>query len=182
MKPAIFIDRDGTLNVEVDYLCRPEDAELTPGAAEALARLNARQIPVVIVTNQAGIGRGKFGWADYDAVMDRIVMLLAEQGAHVDAAYACPYHEKGVGTYFHPDHPDRKPNPGMLLRAAREHDLDLSLSWMIGDKSIDLEAGRRAGCKVALVRTGYGQEVDSAGADLVAENLAQAVAWILEQT
>jgi D-glycero-D-manno-heptose 1,7-bisphosphate phosphatase len=179
--PAVFIDRDGTLNEEVGYLCRPEDVVLIPGAREALARLNARGIPVLVVTNQAGIGRGRYGWAEFQAVMDRIALLLAEAGAHMDGIYAAPHHAKGLGDYRHPDHPDRKPNPGMLLRAAEEHGVDLARSWMIGDKELDLGAGRNAGCRVALVRTGYGSQVDPSLADLVAPNLGEAVERILAQ-
>jgi D-glycero-D-manno-heptose 1,7-bisphosphate phosphatase len=179
--PAVFLDRDGTLNEEVGYLHRPEDVALIPGAAGALARLNARGIPVLVVTNQAGIGKGKYGWDAFQAVMDRIAALLAQGGAHVDGVYAAPHHAAGLGEYGHPDHPDRKPNPGMLLRAAREHHVDLARSWMIGDKAIDLQAGRNAGCKVALVRTGYGAQVDPALADLVTDDLAAAVARILAE-
>lgn len=179
--PAVFIDRDGTLNEEVGYLCRPEDVVLIPGSREALARLNARGIPVLVVTNQAGIGKGKYGWADFQAVMDRIKSLLAEGGAHMDGIYAAPHHARGLGAYAHPDHPDRKPNPGMLLRAAEEHGVDLSRSWMIGDKALDLGAGRNAGCRVALVLTGYGSEVDPGLADLVAGDLGAAVDRILAE-
>ena len=178
-KPAIFIDRDGTLNEEVDYLHRPEEAVLTRDAGRAIATLNARGIPVVIVTNQAGIGKGKFGWDDYEAVMVRLNELLAKDGAHIDGAYVCPFHPMARDEYQHEDHPERKPNPGMLLRAAEEYDIDLSRSWMIGDKDIDLEAGRNAGCRVALVRTGYGTEVDPALADVVAEDLAAVLDRIL---
>ena len=177
--PGVFLDRDGTLNEEVGYLCRPEDVTLVPGAREAVARLNAAGMPVIVVSNQAGIGRGRYGWDDYRAVMVRINELLAEGGARLDGAYAAPHHPEGAGEYCHPDHPDRKPNPGMLLRAAEEHGLDLARSWMIGDKRSDLEAGRNAGCRTALVRTGYGREVDGALADLVAEDLEEAVARIL---
>ena len=181
MKAALFIDRDGTLNVEANYLHRPEDVVLIPGVARALARVNARGIPVVIVTNQAGIGRGMYGWEDFHAVQARIAELLAREGAHFDAAFASPHHEKGVGEYAVADHPDRKPNPGMLLRAAQELDLDLSRSWMVGDKAIDVEAGHRAGCRSALVLTGYGRdEASTCAADLVSEDLAQAVDRILE--
>lgn len=179
MKPAIFLDRDGTLNEEVGYLHLPEDVTLISGAARAIARLNALGIPVIIVTNQAGIGRGKYGWQEFQAVTDRIAELLGKEGAHVDGVYAAPHHEKGVGEYAHPDHPDRKPNPGMLLRASRERDLDLAKSWMIGDKAIDLEAGRNAGCRVVLVLTGYGKDVDPSRADFVAKDLGEAIDRIL---
>jgi D-glycero-D-manno-heptose 1,7-bisphosphate phosphatase len=179
VRAAVFIDRDGTLNEEVGYLHRPEEVVLIPGATRAIAALNARGIPVLVVTNQAGIGRGKYGWAEFQEVTEHIARLLAADQAHLDGVYAAPHHELGLGEYAHPDHPDRKPNPGMLLRAAMEHDLDLSRSWMIGDKSVDLEAGRRAGCQVALVLTGYGREVDPGLADLVARDLPEAVAGIL---
>jgi D-glycero-D-manno-heptose 1,7-bisphosphate phosphatase len=181
LKPAIFLDRDGTINEEVDHLCDPERLVLIPGAAVAVARLNAQGIPVVVVTNQSGIGRGKFGWQEFAAVMSRMDALLALEQARIDAVYAAPYHEQGNGHYAVVDHPDRKPNPGMLQRAAEEHGLDLARSWMVGDKAIDLEAGRRAGCRVALVRTGYGVNVDGAAADVVAADLAEAVDRILAQ-
>lgn len=179
MKPAVFLDRDGTLNEEVEYLRRAEDVALIPGAAHALARLNAMGIPVLVITNQSGIGRGLFGWKEYEAVMARLAKLLEKEGAHLDGAYASPHHEKGRGIYQHPNHPDRKPNPGMILRAAREHGIDLSRSWMIGDKEIDIEAGHRAGCRSALVRTGYGSSGGPTQADLVAADLAEAVDRIL---
>ena len=179
MRPAVFLDRDGTLNEEVDYLSDPDQLSLIPGAAAAVAKLNARGIPVVVVTNQSGIGRGRYGWQEFEAVMSRMEALLAREKARLDAVYAAPHHAKGLGEYAVADHPDRKPNPGMLLKAAEEHGLDLGHSWMIGDKALDLEAGRRAGCRVALVRTGYGHSVDSEGADLVAEDLGEAVDRIL---
>jgi D-glycero-D-manno-heptose 1,7-bisphosphate phosphatase len=179
LRPAVFLDRDGTINREVDHLCRADEVELLPGAATGIARLNARGIPVVVVTNQSGIGRGKFDWDDFGLVMDRLAALLAAEQARWDAAYAAPHHAEGQGEYRHADHPDRKPNPGMLLRAAEEHGLDLARSWMVGDKEIDLWAGRNAGCRVALVRTGYGHKMDGALADLVADDLAAAVDAIL---
>lgn len=181
MRPAVFLDRDGTLNEEVDYLSDPDRLVMIPGAASAVARLNARGIPVVVVSNQSGIGRGKYGWQDFAAVMSRMGTLLALENARIDAVYASPHHEKGQGDYAVADHPDRKPNPGMLIRAAAEHDLDLANSWMVGDKAIDLDAGRRAGCRVALVRTGYGSVVDGSAADLVAADLPEAVDRILAQ-
>lgn len=179
LRPAVFVDRDGTLNEEVDYLSDPDHLALIPGAGEAVARLNARGIPVVVVTNQSGIGRGRFTWADFDAVMARMADLLAAAGARTDGVYVAPHHEAGQGEYAVADHPDRKPNPGMLQRAAEDHGLDLERSWMIGDKAIDLEAGRRAGCRTVLVRTGYGPSVDGALADLVAADLPEAVDRIL---
>jgi D-glycero-D-manno-heptose 1,7-bisphosphate phosphatase len=174
-KPAMFVDRDGTLNMEVNYLCRPEEVVITPGAAGAIARLNQKKIPVIVITNQSGIGKGKFEWSDYHAVMKKIDELLALDDARIDDAYVCPFHRRALGEYCHEDHPDRKPNPGMILRAAEKHNIDLKRSWMIGDKESDLGAGRNAGCRTALVLTGYGKGVNRALADIVAENLGQAI-------
>lgn len=180
-RPAVFFDRDGTLNVEVDYLHKPEDLVMIPGAAAAVARLNARGIPVIVVTNQSGIGRGYYGWQEFAAVMSRMGTLLAMDNAHIDGVFVSPHHEKGQGEYAVADHPDRKPNPGMLFRAAEEHGLDLNRSWMVGDKAIDVDAGRRAGCRTILVRTGYGHQEDPGGADAVCSDVVQAVDLILEQ-
>jgi len=178
-RPAIFLDRDGTLNLEVDYLRRAEDVVLIPGAAKAIARLNEKNIPVVLITNQSGIGRGLFGWQDYQSVMKKIEDLLAHVGAHLDDAYVCPFHEDANGEYCHVNHPDRKPNPGMILKAAEKHCIDLGRSWMIGDKEIDMEAGRKAGCRTALVLTGYGKNVNPGLADIVADDLGQSIERIL---
>ncbi len=178
-RAALFIDRDGTLVEEVDYLHRPEETVLTRKAGPAIAALNGRGIPVLVITNQAGIGKGMFGWKDYEAVMQRLGELLSVWDAHIDEAYVCPFHPEALDDYRYENHPERKPNPGMLLKAAEEHGIDLARSWMIGDKAIDLEAGRNAGCRVALVRTGYGSKVDPALADLVAEDLAEAIEGIL---
>jgi D-glycero-D-manno-heptose 1,7-bisphosphate phosphatase len=180
LRPAVFLDRDGTINEEVDYLHKPEQLMLISGAAQAIAKLNVRGIPVIVVTNQSGIGRGYYDWQDFAAVMSAMSTLLAQAKARIDAVYVAPHHEKGLGDYADPDHPDRKPNPGMLQRAAEEHGLDLSRSWMIGDKPIDVEAGKRAGCFTCLVRTGYGAMETQSAADLIAEDLAKAVDRILE--
>jgi D-glycero-D-manno-heptose 1,7-bisphosphate phosphatase len=162
LRPALLLDRDGVLNEEVRYLHRPEDVVLIPGAAEAVAQVNRLGFPVVVVTNQAGIGRGLYAEADYRAVEARLAELLAARGAHLDASYFCPHHpEHGLGA-FRVACECRKPRPGMLLRAARELGLDLSRSVLVGDKRSDLEAGRAAGCRTILVRTGYGVETEAA--------------------
>jgi D-glycero-D-manno-heptose 1,7-bisphosphate phosphatase len=178
-RPAIFLDRDGTLNLEVDYLHRPEDVVITPGAASAIADLNAKNIPVIVITNQSGIGKGIFGWEEYQSVTKKIEELLALDGAHIDDIYLCPFHENAVSDYRHRDHPDRKPNPGMILKAAKKHHIDTKRSWMIGDKESDLKAGRNAGCRTALVLTGYGNTVNPELADIVADDIGQAIEQIL---
>lgn len=156
-RPALFLDRDGAVVEETGYLCRVEDIVMIPGAAETIAAANKRGIAVVLVTNQAGIGRGYYGWAEFQIVQQAIVASLAAAGARIDAVYACPHHPQGQGAYAHPDHPARKPNPGMLLQAAADLAIDLKQSWLVGDKAIDVEAAKRAGIAGALqVATGYG--------------------------
>jgi D-glycero-D-manno-heptose 1,7-bisphosphate phosphatase len=146
MTPAVFFDRDGTLMEEVGYCGDPALVRVFPGAAAAVARLRAAGFRIVIVTNQSGIGRGYFTESDFHAVQAEFLRQLSEP---VD------------GVYFCPDAPDvspskRKPSPEMLLDAARELDLDLAGSFMVGDREGDIQAGNRAGCRSILVLTGYG--------------------------
>ena len=156
-RPALFVDRDGTVVEETDYLCRVDDIVVIPGAAEVIAAANRRSVPVIMVTNQAGIGRGYYGWAEFKSVQDAIVGSLATEGANINAVYACAHHPQAEGDLAHPDHPARKPNPGMLLDSASALALDLNSSWLIGDKADDIEAAKRAGLGGALlVATGYG--------------------------
>jgi len=156
-RPALFLDRDGVLVEEVDHLHRAEDVRLIEGAAEVIAAANLRDIPVLVVTNQSGIGQGLFRWDAFIEVQTRIVADLAAADAFVDGVFACPHHPKALPPYGHPDHPARKPNPGMLFAAAERLPLDLAGSWIIGDRTRDLAAGRHAGLAGGLlVSTGYG--------------------------
>ncbi len=157
MKRAVFIDRDGTINVEKDYLYLPSEFEFLPGATEAIRRLNGAGYLVVVVSNQSGVARGFYNEEDVLQLHRHIATLLEECGGKVDAWYFCPHHPSGRGSYALPCR-CRKPLPGMLLEAARRHDIDLENSIMIGDKAVDVEAGRAAGCRSILVRTGYGCE------------------------
>lgn len=161
LREAVFLDRDGTIIEEVNYLSRPEQVALLPGAAGAIGAWNAAGVPVVVVTNQAGVARGYFPEARVGEVHARLSALLAERGARVDAYYYCPHGPAdGCGC--------RKPAPGMLRAAARDLRLDLSRSWVIGDKPCDAEAGAAAGCRAVLVRTGHGRDLPHAVADLAA--------------
>jgi D-glycero-D-manno-heptose 1,7-bisphosphate phosphatase len=156
-RPVLFLDRDGVLVEETDYLHRVEDIIVIPGATKVIAAANKYDVPVVVVTNQAGIGCGYYGWAEFAAVQHAIIAALAADGARIDAVYACPHHPQGKGTLAHPAHPSRKPNPGMLLQAASDLALDLKNSWLVGDKASDVEAAKRARIAGALhVATGYG--------------------------
>lgn len=144
--PAAFLDRDGVLIEDSGYPHRPEHMKLILGAAAAVRRMNQGGYRTVIVTNQSGVARGLFSEAQMNAFNDFLVARLAQDGAVIDAVYAAPFHPDAVeARYRHPDHPDRKPNPGMLLRAIAEHDLDPTRSFIIGDQKRDLQAGERAG-------------------------------------
>ena len=146
LRPAVFLDRDGVLIEDTGYPHRDEDLALIPGAAGTVAAINAAGALAIIVTNQSGVARGLFDLERMEAFNVLLVARLAAEGARIDAVYACPFHAEAVDVRFrHPDHPDRKPNPGMILRAASDHGVDLSRSLLIGDRDSDLEAARRAG-------------------------------------
>jgi D-glycero-D-manno-heptose 1,7-bisphosphate phosphatase len=147
-RPALFLDRDGVLNEDPGYVYRWEDFRWIPGAREAVAAFNAAGWWVFVVTNQSGIGRGYYTEADVATLHGKMSQSLAQIGGRIDAYYYCPDHPEAVSeAYRHPDPPDRKPNPGMLLRAIAEHPVDLARSIMVGDKDGDIEAARRAGVR-----------------------------------
>jgi D-glycero-D-manno-heptose 1,7-bisphosphate phosphatase len=157
LRPALFLDRDGVIVEDPGYLACPADLQLIPGAAGLIALANRRGIPVVEVTNQAGIGRGYYGWREFTEVETVLADALECEGAAIDAVFACPYHRDGVPPWAHPDHPARKPRPGMLLAAGRLLNLDLKRSWIVGDRLADLLAGYSAGLLGGLhVFTGIG--------------------------
>jgi D-glycero-D-manno-heptose 1,7-bisphosphate phosphatase len=155
MSRAVFLDRDGTINLEKEYLYRIEDFEFVTGAEEAIRLLNQAGYFVVVVTNQSGVARGYYTEEDVEILHSEISARLAAKGAHVDAWYYCPHHPAGKGSYALPCS-CRKPLPGMLLSAADRYGLNLEESIMIGDKLIDVEAALAAGCRPILVRSGYG--------------------------
>lgn len=144
--PAVFLDRDGVLIEDTGYPHLEEHLRLMPGAPEAVRHLNQLGYLCVIVTNQSGVARGLFSEDQMKAFNTLVVRKLAAKGAVIGAVYACPYHSEGrVEAYIHPDHPDRKPNPGMILRAIADRNIDPAKSFMIGDQPSDMEAARRAG-------------------------------------
>ncbi len=156
--PGLFLDRDGVIVEETGYLRKVEDVRLTDGIADVIARANARGIPVVVVTNQSGIGHGIFGWNDFVAVQHEIAIRLCEAGARWDAVYASPFPPGNSAM--------RKPRPGMLLAAAEALGLDLASSWIVGDRETDIEAGLNAGLAGGLmVGDGYsdGERLRAAG-------------------
>lgn len=143
--PAVFLDRDGVLIEDSGYPHLEEHLVLIPGAVEAVRRLNTLGYLVVVVTNQSGVARGLFSEEQMHAFNTLLVRRLAGKGARIGAVYSCPFHNEARDpAYFHADHPDRKPNPGMILKAVAEHGIDPARSFLIGDRQSDMEAARRA--------------------------------------
>lgn len=177
-RPCVFIDRDGTLNVEKNYLHRYEDWEWIPGSVDMLKALREAGFLAIVVTNQAGVGRGYYDEAAIARLHALVDQDLLAAGSGIDAYYYCPHH---------PEHGEvrdcdcRKPAPGMLLEAQREWHIALEDSWMVGDKLSDINAGLAAGTRCILVRTGYGHEEEDRCPPgvLVVDDFAEAAALIL---
>lgn len=154
-RPALLLDRDGVLNIDSGYVGRYADFRWMPGAIETLIAFSEANWHICVVTNQSGIARGYFTETEVEGLHVEIGREAAAAGARIDAFYYCPYHgEASIERYRLADHPDRKPNPGMLLTAIRDCNADIARSIMIGDKPSDIEAGRRAGVRSFLFTSG----------------------------
>ena len=176
-RPFVFLDRDGTIIVQKPYLDDPAGVELIDGAAAALRRLREAGFGLAVVTNQSGIARGYFDKDRVEAIHERMRELLALEGLTLDAIYICP-HAPGEGCLC------RKPAPGMIDQAAREHRIDLGRSFIVGDKECDVDCGRNAGIRSVLVKTGYGREQEceiGARAAFVVDGLGEAAETILAE-
>jgi D-glycero-D-manno-heptose 1,7-bisphosphate phosphatase len=179
---AVFVDRDNTLIADPGFIERPEQVQLLPRAAEALQRLRACGYQIIIVSNQSGVARGRFDEEQLGQVHDRLRELLAGHGVAVEGVYYCPYLDgaEAVVEAYRRDSDLRKPKPGMLLEAARDRDIDLSRSWMIGDRSSDVEAGAAARCRTILVSADPVQYNGGVQPDHVVDSLWEA-ARVVEQ-
>jgi D-glycero-D-manno-heptose 1,7-bisphosphate phosphatase len=184
VKRGVFLDRDGTLIEEAGYLDRLDRIRLFPYTIDAVRLLNRAGLAVCVVSNQSGVARGFFDEAFVNETHAHLSSTFSHGGATVDAFYYCPHHPEGkVGEYGRACD-CRKPRPGLLERAAREHGIDLKRSFVVGDRSNDVDSGRAVGARSLLVRTGYGKEHEAAAgtrATVVVDNLIGAVAWILQQ-
>ncbi len=186
MEKVIFLDRDGTLNEEVNYLHRKEDLRILPGVMEAVKAFRDRGFKIVVVTNQAGVARGYYNEETVDELHRYMNEQFRAQGAGIDAFFFCPHHpEHGIGEYKKLCH-CRKPETGMFERAERLFAVDKAASWLIGDKLIDVPAGRNSGVRTVLVGTGYGAEerrkaVSDLPYDFYAETLMDAARMILNE-
>ena len=188
-RPAVFLDRDGTINEQMGYVNHLSRFQLLPGVARAIRSLNEAGLPVVVVTNQSGLARGYFPESLLEAVHAELHRLLAREGAHLDGLYICPHHPEAREERFRLDCDCRKPRTGLLERAAAELGLDLGRSYMVGDRWSDLRCGAAVGATTVLVLTGYGRgdamyvgPGQTVQPDHVAEDLERAAAWILERT
>lgn len=174
---ALFLDRDGVINEEVGYLSRAADVRFVPGVfslCRAAKRLGYR---IVVVTNQSGIARGLYSEAEFQSLMAWMRAEFRSEGVEIDAVYHCPYHpEHGVGEYRR-EHEDRKPGPGMLLRAARDLGIELALSVMVGDRCSDVAAANAAGLRQVFLLAGT-EIGDCEGVYTKAEALAEVEAWL----
>ncbi len=187
-KAAVFLDRDGTINEQMGYINHISRFVLLPGVGQAIRKLNDRNIPVIVVTNQSGLARGYFPPALLDEVHAKMKQQLADDGARIDGLYICPHHPEAKEEKYRKTCDCRKPKTGLLEQAALDLDLDLTKSFMVGDRWSDLKCGVKAGATSILVLTGYGrgdqqyigpqQEIEPA---MVAEDLNAAVDWIIEQ-
>ncbi len=176
-RPALFLDRDGVINEETGYLIRTEDVRFIRGLFPLLRSAQALGYRLVVVTNQSGIARGFYTEADFHALMDWMRGELSREGITLDAVYFCPYHpEHGIGE-FRREHPDRKPGPGMLLRAAADLSLTLDQSLLVGDRCSDIAAANAAGLRQAFLLEGTEAE-PCAGPHLSLPTLAHLERWL----
>src|SRR5262245_37715789 len=184
--PAIFIDRDGTLNEDIGYVSSPDELVVYPWAAAAMRLVNESGFKAVVITNQSGIARGMYTEEILAAIHSRMINELAREGARIDALYYCPHHPRIGNAQYRMTCGCRKPAVGMLEAAAREHNIDLIRSFVIGDKASDIKLAQNVGAGSALVLTGYGRETLSdperwpCEPDFVAEDLLEAVKEILK--
>jgi D-glycero-D-manno-heptose 1,7-bisphosphate phosphatase len=178
---AVFLDRDGTINVERGYLIDLAEVELIPTSGKAIHVLNQLNIPVIVITNQAAIDKKLLSLEQFERINDKLWNDLKGIGAHYDGLYYCPHSPEITPGCF-----CRKPQPGLVLQAAKDFDIDLSVSFMIGDKLTDIEAGHLSGCKTILLLSGHGEKAHKdlenyhgIPPDFICQNLGEAVNWLL---
>lgn len=180
MKRAVFLDRDGVIVEDSDYVYRIDQLKLIPGSAEAIKLLNENGFLTIIVTNQAGVAKGYFTEKDIMLFNDSMKEKLIEHGAYIDAIYYCPHHPDAKIEKYKINCDCRKPKPGMLKDAEKRFDIDFGRSFIIGDRLSDIAAGKYVGCKTIMVLTGYGKgEPKNDRIDHITQNLYGAVRYIL---
>src|SRR5664280_424836 len=188
---AVFLDRDGTINEEVGYLDSLDKFKIIPCAYEAIRLINESGMKVVVISNQAGVARGLFTEDFVKITHEHLLAALRQKKAHIDNFYYCPHHPTEGIKLYRQNCNCRKPAPGMLLQAAQDLNIDLTKSYLVGDRFRDMEAAKKVGVKGVLVKTGYGQELlqddgpdeatEEGKPDFIAADILEAVKWILDQ-
>ena len=188
-RPAVFMDRDGTINEEVGYIDHPGRFVLLPQSAEAIRLLNQERFLVIVVSNQSGVARGYFPETLVQEINDYMRSLLEREGAFVDAIYYCPHHPSASVPAYRMICQCRKPSTGLIRLACDHHDIDMDRSFVVGDRLTDIEMARNAGLRGVLVKTGYGMgEIEhllphrAVAPDHIAADLLEGVKWILESS
>ncbi len=187
MKRAVFLDRDGTINYDVGYLNHPDQLEFIPGAVEAIRMLREAGFSIVVITNQAGIAKGLIPEEQLPKINAAFSRMLDEVDAACDGLYYCPHHPEGKVEDYARACDCRKPAPGMLLQAAEDLDIDLVRSYVVGDKSSDVQLGHNVGATAVMVLTGHGRDeqkqypADYTPPHYTCNTLYEAAQWILEQ-
>ena len=183
-KPAVFLDRDGTIIEDIGYIRNPSDVKLLDGAIEGLKMLSANGFALIVVSNQSGLARGIITERQFQAVHNKFIDSLKKQNISLDDCLYCPYHKDGIIKKYRCDSPDRKPSPGMIIKAANRHNISLKDSFMIGDKDDDIRAGQLAGVKT--IKIGESIKIGKSSSekslvkpDFFADNLAEAAKIIL---
>lgn len=176
---ALFLDRDGVINVDRGYVHRPQDFEFVDGVFRVVRRACELGLRTVVVTNQAGIARGFYSESDFESLTRWMCQRFADEGASLAAVYHCPYHAEGLGRWRVADHPDRKPNPGMLNRAVRDLSFDVGRSLLVGDQESDVVAARRAHLRAAALFAPSGPPPKTL-ADAVLRDHAETIRWLDE--
>jgi D-glycero-D-manno-heptose 1,7-bisphosphate phosphatase len=187
MERAVFVDRDGVISEEVGYIGDSEDFRLIPHSAEAVKLINQSGLKIIAITNQSGVARGYFSEEMLGHIHRKMEKLLSDQGAFLDGIYYCPHHPEATVQAYRMECDCRKPATGLLIQASKEHSIDVSSSYLVGDKRTDIECAHRAGAKGILVLTGYGKDelrkFNSAASEqpeYVAADLLDAVQWIIK--
>lgn len=181
---GIFLDRDGTINEELEFISSPDDVKLIPLSADAIRQANEMGLKVFVITNQSGVARGFIKEEELVRVHNKLVELLNKEGAHIDAIYFCPHHPEFGEPPYKMECECRKPNSGMLRQAEKEFNIDLKKSFVVGDRIIDIQAAHAVGATGILVLTGYGKnQIDeilknNIEIDYIAENLYDAMQFI----
>ena len=186
MKSAVFMDRDGTISEEVGFICDLDRFYLMPKSVEAIKLINESGLMAIVITNQSGVARGYFSEGMVNRIHEKMERLLEVDGAHLDGIYYCPHYPEGTVASYRKKCHCRKPAPGLIEQASKKHDIDLTASYMVGDKMIDIELASNVGAKGILVLTGYGRDelekINEAYVmkpAYVADDLFNAVKWII---